>query len=331
MPVTPGPPNFYKAVTYQQSNFYSSSVRDDGQTVMMHAQVHYGDLLDFERTMKGFCFFSDLLVHRYPPTPHYQRWWLWAKQVDYVRELSEPDADVQGNLTYTDLLPSGRRDVSGNGLVEVAVTYEMPDGGMQFAPDSERPITDPQFGILRQDELWRNVGRRIENEVTSQQLPRLTVVFSANASPAVKDVPAPGAVVLATATLYYTVVWPVKSPSTLPLMCGNLEAHLAAGVGTINSVPFDGKYPPYTLLALAPKRELVLQVDGSWAVRMTYVFAQRGTVDVSGTDFDTATPDWTRILNGSPDTATAYSRINRVGAPTKFVYATSDFTQLFTP
>lgn len=322
MPNTLGGPDYLERIAYQQSNFYSSSLRDDGQTTVMHALVGYNLMLPFEQTMKGYSFWDGALIRRYPPQPHYQRNWLYVKQVDYVREVSEPTQDANGNLNYTDLLANGQLGPNGQGQVELAVTYEVPEGGALYLPDSQRPGG-------RTDELWRFISRRIEQEVTSQQLPKQALAYAAHSSKANDPLPAVGSIVIATATIYYTTFFPAAAPAS-PTLPGNLETHVASGIGTINSVTFDGKYPPYTLLCLAPKRELVWQSNGTPAVRMTYVFAQRGTVDVSGSDADSMTPDWTRILNGSA-TNNIFSRINRVGQPTKFAYNTSDFVQLFTP
>lgn len=317
MPTTAGPPDYFALVSYNQSAFYSSSVREDGQTAVMHAQVKYDDLLNFEQTMRGFVRMEGTHLRRFPPQEHYERGNLFVSQIDYLRELSEPTADPLGNLNYKN--PAG---AIGQGLVEVAVTYEPPRDGMLIRPDSDRPA-----GVT--NELWRAVGRRIENEVTSQQLPKYAMVYSAASSPTNKDLASAGAIVIATATLYYTVDWPLANPGH-PEVYGSLETNINSCIGTINSVQFDGKYPPYTLLCLAPKRQLVIQADGSFCCRMTYVFAQRGVLDVSGTSNDTTTPDWTRILNGS-NANTIFSRIHRRGAPTQFAYNTTDFTLLFTP
>src|SRR5262249_1184438 len=155
---------------------------------------------------------------------------------------------------------------------------------------------------------WRAVGRRIETEVTSQQLPKLALAFSASANASIRNqpIPAVGAINIATATIYYTVDWPLATQGHPPA-AGGIQANINSITGTINSYTFDGIYPPYTLLCLAPKRQLVIQADQNFCVRMTYVFAQRGTQDVSGTENDSAYPDWRRILNGNSDTTIAYS------------------------
>lgn len=312
---TPGPPDSFAVVNYGESDFFSASMRPDGQSTTLHCQIAWNDYPNFEATVLGFCWYDGTNIRRWLPLQNYLKPWQYARTVEYVRNLSEPTTDpLNGNHLAYDL------------NVEVAVGFEAPPGGMLILPDSRRPAGQT-------NELWRFVARRIEHEVTSQQLPRNALAYANGSLHPNKPIPGVGAVVLATATLYYEVVFPINQTSVtagyLPQMSGNLEDHLNSGVGCINSAEFDNLYPPYTILALAPKRELVWQADGSLAWKMTYIFAQRGTEDVSASDADSATPDWTRILNGSTDSATSYSRVNRVGAPTKFAYATYDLNKMF--
>jgi hypothetical protein len=325
VPQTLGGPDYYATINYAQSDFYSSSVRMDGQTVVMHAQVAYGDMLSFEITMKGYCAYNGQRIIRYPPQPHYHRPLLFCTQVDFVRELSTPTADARGNLNYTDLLSDGKSyGQNGYGKVEMACTFEPAPYGMIYLPDSRRLPGQT-------DELWRAVARRREHEVTSQQLPKHGLAFAPGSSAANQPVPAAGAIVIATQTVYYETTWPLARQDGTDQLAGNLEANIANGIGTINSVTFDGIYPPYTCLALAPKREMFLQANQTFAMRLIFPFAIRGTKDLSASDADSSTPNWIRILNGSPDSATAYSQINRAGAPTKFAYGVSDHKLLFTP
>lgn len=301
-------------IRYAESNYQSSSIRPDGHNVTRHVQVLASEQEDFEQAMLGTTVFDGTQLLRLPPEPHPTKPWLLARSVEFVQNLSEPTTAGAGQLTYL-------------ADVELAVEYQWPEGGAQYLADLFRPAAHAT------DELWRFVSRRVEFEVTSQQIPKFGLSYAAAAggTRGGKQVPSVGAAIVATSTLYYTwqAIPAVMVNATVPTLPGNLEATIASTVGTINLTTFDGVYPPYTLLCLAPKRKLVPQSDGGLLFELVYLFHQRGFKDVSGSSADSATPDHTRILNNSSSDATAYSRINRTGDETKFLYGTSEFLDLF--
>jgi hypothetical protein len=238
--------------------------------------------------------------------------------VEFIQPLGEPFQD-----------PGFFNSLSYNGAVEVAVKYEMPEDGCQFLSDAFRPV-DPATGLPVTHDLWRFVSRRRDWDVTSQTIPSNQLVYAKDTTKPLKE---PGGKILASGTHYYKwwqlPLLPTAGPDNGMVLPGKVQDHINACVGTMNSVAFDN-YPPFTLLCLAPKEEYRPQADGTWTVNLTYVFAQRGTLDVTPANgvmdiTDTTTPNWTRILNN----AGTYSTVVQSSNHSLYVYGTSNFYDLF--
>jgi hypothetical protein len=243
---------------------------------------------------------------RYPPEAH-PRWpRMFARTVEFTRELSEPAVDVAGALVWT-------------GDVEVAVGYEATPG-VRWGREDDRPP-----GVAH--EAWRWVERRREWDVVALPIPKRLLVFAFDITVLV---PEPGSRI--TPSGLHVMKW-LNVPATVdgqgvPQLPGTLEANLAACVGRVNSVTFDGRFPPRTALMLAPKQELVPQSDGSASWNLEYHFAIRGGRDLTGAAFqNVGTPDpaWDRLVRADGQ----YWRVVRKDDVTKSIYDTVDLHTAF--
>lgn len=326
---TVNPPN----VEYEESFYDQSSIRAEGHNATRHLQVDGVEENDFRAAMLGFSYFDANrgVINRYPPEYHPDKRWLYATSMDFVQFVGPP---AREDLSI--VLNPQAFDDAGGAIIEVnsiefapicersefSVEYTWPEDGIILLPDSAYPGAT--------NELWRYIGRRVEYDVVAQPLPKNQLKFALDN----KDIPAPGSQIIPSATIYYAwmQIPAVFNKNGVPGLPGNLESTIKSLVGTVNDSTFDDIYPQQTLLCLAPKRKLVPMANGFPAYNLTYVFAQRGTVDLSVQDQtgilnfpqDTTDPHWNRILRGNGMFGLVVNK--ETGEP---LYQLSDFTKLF--
>jgi hypothetical protein len=268
-------------IGYDESSFQAVSVRPDGHSHVRHVQIDGGDELQAGQCFLGWSEFdaTAVAIKRFPPEVHPRYPQTVARTWDFVQALGEPGMNValDDSLEY--------------GSVEYAVGYEH-NGGVLYLPDSSRPE-----GVAH--EAWRYCRRWQEFETSSQIIPKNRLKFYADSKP----VPEPGTRQVFESTWY--VRWEqvplVLSSGGIWQLPGNLASNIRMCVMHTNRLAWDG-FPPWTLLCVAPKLEIVPMPDGGMAANILYPMLVRGGFDLSGSGFDnvsTITPDWRRLIRPS--------------------------------
>jgi hypothetical protein len=317
---------------YEESARQTVSVRPAGISITRYVQFDGGLEMEYAREFLGYSEFDlgNRRIIRHPPMMH-PKWpgatdrnagepglGLPAMSFEFVRELGEPtqNANADNVLTFE--------------TVEYAVTYERSEEnhGVWYLSDLARPGGQGVNG--QKDESWRYVHRRMEYEAHGIGIPRNVLEFVAPLAGPHDPVPDPGVQLVHESTLYLT--WfGIPADTGLgdgePRLPGNLEENIGKCILRVNQFSFLF-LPALTAIALAPKRTLRTQADGSLVWDIVYPIAVRGGPDLSDAANDglgTAMPDWTRLIRQDGK----YWKVRRKAAPTKSIYDVVDLYWLF--
>jgi hypothetical protein len=294
------------------------NISADGQSAIRYLQCDGRDKVNLIKSILGYSVYEPpMRLHRFPPEAHPERGNLFARSAEFVRELGPPT-------------PNGPFESLQFEWVELAFTYEATPG-IKWLKDEFRPAN-----YLVSDESWRYCHQVKEWAIEGRIIPKGILLFNKEAPPPYVPgihltVPEPGVVMQPSHTIRVVmkqvpVVYDIEGVARLP---GKMEENWGLTVGRMNSLEFRGS-PPQTLVCLAPSPELKTQPDGTDVFDITFTFAGRGETDVSGIakELDTASGDWTRLLNASG----TYSRVYRSSDPVNravSIYRAADFKRLF--